>query len=244
MTKILVISDIHANLPAFEAVLADAADDFDAAWCLGDVVGYGARPNECVELLKSLPNLVCLLGNHDAAVLGQIDVETFNLGAAKSALWTQKSLSHESFNFLRTLPERTEALGVTLVHGSPRNPVWEYLMDIYSARDNFSAFDTAVCLVGHTHVPLIYELDREHNRAVLTRFINPVLHRITTRAILNPGSVGQPRDYDSRAAYAIFSLEEQLWDCRRVPYDIPTAQKWILEAGLPHRHAERLEFGW
>ena len=243
MTRILVISDIHANLPALEAVLSDAVG-YDGVWCLGDLVGYGPRPNECIQLIRSLPNLVCLLGNHDAAVLGQIDVESFNHEASQSAVWTQKKLNAGNVEFLKTLPESTVVQGVSMAHGSPRNPVWEYLLDIYTARDNFEYFTTETCLVGHTHVPLTYELLENPRRAVLTQFVGTGAHRITTRSILNPGSVGQPRDYDPRASYAIYSPEDKLWEFHRVVYDIPTVQKWILEAGLPPRHAERLEFGW
>ena len=131
-----------------------------------------------------------------------------------------------------------------MAHGSPRNPVWEYLLDIYTAHDNFDFFETQTCLVGHTHVPLAYELTEDGTKSVLTQFSGSVGHRITTRTILNPGSVGQPRDYDPRASYAIYSPDENWWECHRVAYDILTVQKWILEAGLPARHAERLEFGW
>lgn len=245
MTRALVISDIHANLPALEAVLADAAEQgYDAAWCLGDLVGYGPCPNECIDAIRDLPELVCLMGNHDAAMLGRIDIDSFNREAGQSALWTQNTLTEDSRAFLQSLQVKAEVDRVTLAHGSPRNPVWEYLVDIYTARDNFNHFTTDSCLVGHTHVPLAYELRENPRRAVLTQFVGPAFYHIHGRTILNPGSVGQPRDYDPRASYAIYSVEEEAFEIHRVPYDIAAAQKWILEAGLPGRHAERLEFGW
>jgi len=243
MTKILVVSDIHANLNALEAVLSDAKN-YDGVWCLGDLVGYGPDPNECIQIIRFLPNLVCLLGNHDAAILGQIDVESFNREASQSALWTRRSMCAESLEYLKTLPETVVEQGVTLAHGSPRNPVWEYLLDIYTARDNFGYFNTKTCLVGHTHVPLTYQLSENSQVVTLKQFTGNTIHPINTRAILNPGSVGQPRDYDPRSSYAIYHLEEQRWESHRVEYDIHAVQKRILAAGLPARHAERLEMGW
>ena len=245
MTQVLVISDIHANLPALEAVLTDAGEiGYDQVWCLGDVVGYGSRPNECIERIRTLPGLVCLLGNHDAAMLGQIDIESFNREAGQSAMWTKNTLTESSCEFLKSLTIKTVVQDVTLAHGSPRNPVWEYLVDIYTARDNFAHFNTLTCLVGHTHVPLAYQLEENPRRSILTQFVGPAAYPINGRAILNPGSVGQPRDYDPRASYAIYDLEKEHFEIHRVAYDVTTAQKWILEAGLPGRHAERLEYGW
>ncbi len=243
MTKILVISDIHANRNALEAVLEDAGD-FDGVWCLGDLVGYGPDPNECIQRISTLPNLVCLLGNHDSAVLGNIGIESFNREASIAAVWTREHLNPNSLEYLHSLPEFVETQGVTLAHGSPRNPVWEYLLDIYTAQDNFSYFTTQVCLVGHTHIPLAYILVEEQQKVILKQFQIGEHLQINQRTILNPGSVGQPRDYDPRASYAIYHLEENLWDCRRVAYEIESVQQRIITAGLPPRHAERLSLGW
>ncbi len=243
MTKILVISDIHANLNALEAVI-NAAGEFDGVWCLGDLVGYGPDPNECIERINALPNLVCLLGNHDSAVLGNIGVESFNREASIAAVWTRNHLTASSLKYLNSLPELVDTHGVTLAHGSPRNPVWEYLLDIYTAQDNFSCFTTRVCLVGHTHIPLAYIFYEGQQKVVLKQFQVGEQHRILQRTILNPGSVGQPRDYDPRASYAIYHLEENLWSACRVAYDIEGVQQRIIEAGLPERHAERLSLGW
>lgn len=243
MTKILVISDVHANHTALQAVL-DAAGDFDGVWCLGDLVGYGPDPNECIQTIKELPDLVCLLGNHDAAVLGKIDIDSFNQEARLAAIWTLQQLDEENLDYLRQLPDYVVDQDVTLVHGSPRNPVWEYILDIYSAEENFKYFDTPICLVGHTHIPLVYQKVEGNPKVRLIQFQEGSIYKVTSRAILNPGSVGQPRDYDPRAAYAIFDLEAKQWESHRISYDIQSVQDRIHEAGLPARHAERLSVGW
>jgi len=243
MTKILVISDIHANFSALQAVLNDAPD-YDAVWCLGDLVGYGPDPNECIEEIRRLPGLVCLLGNHDAAVLGQIDTDSFNREASIAAIWTRNNLNMENEQFLQQLPDYFVVGDVTLAHGSPRNPVWEYLLDTYSAEGNFNYFDTLCCFVGHTHIPLIYYMSSDDHKVHLKQIQDETTLQISSRSILNPGSVGQPRDYDPRAAYAIYEVETKQWESHRVAYDIQAVQKRILDAGLPARHAERLLTGW
>ena len=150
-----VISDIHANLTAFQAVIQDAGT-VDATWCLGDVVGYGPDPNECVALLRSLPGLTCLVGNHDAAALGEIDLAAFNRDASLSSQWTRAALTPENLDFLRGLQETLVNEQVTLAHGSPRNPIWEYILDIYTAWSNFEEFSQKVCIIGHSHIPLAF----------------------------------------------------------------------------------------
>lgn len=241
--RILVLSDIHANLSALEAVITDAGL-VDAVWCLGDVVGYGPDPNECIALLRGQANLTCLLGNHDAAVLGRIQLETFNHDARRSIEWIQEIISKESYLFLNTLPEKTQVENVTLAHGSPRNPVWEYVLDLYNASQNFNHFDTQICMVGHTHLPIAY-ITMENPRDV--RWVIPMegeTIQIDSRAILNPGSAGQPRDHDPRASYAVFDSEQNNWQIHRVAYDIRSVQKRIRAADLPPRHALRLTEGW
>jgi diadenosine tetraphosphatase ApaH/serine/threonine PP2A family protein phosphatase len=241
--RILVLSDIHANITALEAVLSDAGT-VDAVWCLGDVVGYGPDPNECVARLRMLPELVCRLGNHDAATLGRIPIETFNQDARRSIEWIQQVLTKESYTFLAQLPEKVVIEQVTLVHGSPRNPVWEYILDMHNATQNLKHFDTPICIVGHTHLPIAYLSVNGSND--LRWSVPPEGEQITiqSRAILNPGSVGQPRDHDPRASYAIFSPENSGWEVRRVDYDIRAVQKRIRSADLPMRHALRLIEGW
>jgi predicted phosphodiesterase len=241
--RILIISDIHANLPALEAVLLHSGE-IDAAWCLGDLVGYGPNPNECILQIRQLPNLVCLLGNHDAAALNQIDISSFNLDARRALLWTQQSLTFESMEYLRKLPESQVVMSVTLAHGSPRQPVWEYLLDTRTATQNFSYFETPFCFVGHSHLPAIYQLNNGHVQAELVIPKAQISTPLTPRAILNPGSVGQPRDRDPRASYAIFDSVNLFWEYRRVPYDITIVQNQMEQAGLPHRFIQRLTIGW
>ena len=240
---ILILSDIHANLAALEAVLADAGQP-EAVWCLGDVVGYGPDPNECIERLQGLPGLVCLLGNHDAAVLGKLELETFNLEARHAVLWTRTVLAPQHLQFLADRLERVDFDQVTLVHGSPREPVWEYLLDTQTATRNFNYFETPFCFVGHSHLPLIYQLEAGHTQADLYIPRPQQMLPMNPRAIFNPGSVGQPRDHNPRAAYALFDPVALTWELRRVEYDIPGVQKRMQQAGLPWRHIQRLSGGW
>ena len=238
---ILVLSDIHANLTAFEAVLEEAGD-VDAVWCLGDLVGYGPDHNECVTLAQSLPNLVCVLGNHDAAVTGHIPLDAFNMEAQRSVLWMRESISKDNLQYLTDLKETQIEGEATLVHGSPRNPVWEYILDVPVARDNFRYFDTRFCFVGHTHLPLLYSLNEAD-------MVGSILHsgdriEFNGRTIANPGSVGQPRDRDARASYALFDPVANTWESKRVTYDINAVKERIEEAGLPVRNAQRLSGGW
>jgi predicted phosphodiesterase len=241
--RILVLSDIHANLTALEAVLADAGS-VDATWCLGDVIGYGPDPNECVARIRMLPDLVCLLGNHDSAALSRIPIESFNQDARRSIEWLQNILTMESYTFLARLPDRVVEGNATLVHGSPRNPVWEYILDLHNATQNMDHFDTQLCMVGHTHLPIAYVAV---NGSREMRWMVPPVGEcieLTSRAILNPGSVGQPRDHDPRASYAIYYPEKYGWEIHRVEYDIRSVQKRIRAADLPMRHALRLIEGW
>ncbi|MBT3322276.1 MAG: metallophosphoesterase family protein [Anaerolineae bacterium] len=242
--RVLVVSDIHANYTAFEAVL-DNAGDFEALWCLGDIVGYGPDPNACVELLSEQKNLVCVPGNHDIAAMGQMPTEAFNGDARLSMLWQQRVLSASSMDFLNTLQQVIEPHEtVTLAHGSPRDPIWEYMINTLTARVNFLEFKTDFCFVGHTHVPSIFWYEEETDRVLLDipNAGEPI--ELQGRVILNPGSVGQPRDRDPRAAYAIFDTETKIWEPHRVEYDIKSVQARIREANLPERHALRLEEGW
>lgn len=239
--RTLVISDVHANLTALEAVIKDAAN-FDRVFCLGDLVGYGPDPNECIRLISSLPNLHCLMGNHDAAVLGFIKSSNFNWEAQQALSLQATMLSEESRHFLECLELEKDVSGIHMVHGSPRNPIWEYILDSFTALENFNAFSTQICLIGHSHVPSIFEL----NQAEKVRLLLPGhgdLWQSERRFILNPGSVGQPRDRNPKAAYLIFDDHEQTWQFRRVKYNVAEVQKRILQAGLIEKHAQRLERG-
>jgi diadenosine tetraphosphatase ApaH/serine/threonine PP2A family protein phosphatase len=241
--RILVISDIHANLTALNAVL-EAAGSVDEIWCLGDIVGYGPDPNECVERLHSLPNLVCLIGNHDAAALGNIDLNAFNREARASAHWTQGVLNADSRQFLNSLPERTVVQGVTLVHGSPRSPVWEYLLDPTSAYDNLAYYHTKLCFIGHTHIPVAFRMVDGMDEMEADLLKDGQSPTIEGRMFLNPGSVGQPRDHNPFAAFAIYNPDILVWRSRRVEYDIASVQDRMRLANLPARLIHRLVEGW
>ena len=241
--KVLVFSDIHANLSALSAVI-EAAGKVDAYWCLGDLVGYGPDPNECIELIKDLPNLVCILGNHDAAALDFIDIGIFNHDARRSAEWTKEQLSPSNKLFLSHLEDSYTNEIAMMVHGSPKNHIWEYLLDPYIAASNFEHFSTHLCFVGHTHIPACC-YDSIINDVPQWQFLyENDKPNLETRAILNPGSVGQPRDRDPRASFAIFDSGSHVWEQRRVEYDVFSVQERIINSGLPTNHALRLLDGW
>lgn len=243
--RCLVLSDIHANLTAFEAVLADAGH-FDVMWCLGDVIGYGPDPNECVARLREYPHL-CLSGNHDWAALGKLDLRGFNTDARISTEWTKRQLGPAARAYLQALPPSRVEAGYTLAHGSPRQPIWEYILDTLTAQHNFSAFDTTICLVGHTHIPAMFHVP-ERSTGVhacephVPQWDEPV-HLNSGRWIINPGSVGQPRDGNPDASYAILDLDENVWEYRRIRYPVQETQRRMREQGLPARLIERLAQG-
>ena len=241
--RILVLSDIHANLEAFQAVLADAAGDWDKIWFLGDLVGYGPDPNECTELLGSLDH-IGLSGNHDWAILGKLDIESFNDHAKSAVLWARGILKDDAREFIDSLPpaivpDRT----FSLAHASPRQPVWEYILDRDTAAINFHHFLTPYCLVGHTHVPIIFELTDNKTFITYPEYNTEVNLNGMGRSIINPGSVGQPRDSDPRAAYAFLDLDKMTWEFKRVTYDVEVTQRRMAEHGLSDRLITRLTYG-
>jgi diadenosine tetraphosphatase ApaH/serine/threonine PP2A family protein phosphatase len=240
--RFAILADIHSNLEAFEAVLgdADSRGGFDKIWCLGDVVGYGPDPNECIRRLRQFEN-VCIAGNHDWAAIGKMDTSEFNPVAATAANWTAEQLTAEYRDYLLSLPLTLREDGFTLAHGSPREPIWEYLLSTEAAQDNFAYFETVYCLVGHSHIPLIFELVSE--KAVFSEFRETNLKLEEKRMIINPGGVGQPRDGDPRASYAIYDSEAQTVSHYRVEYDIPATQKKMAEQGLPTTLILRLSVG-
>jgi diadenosine tetraphosphatase ApaH/serine/threonine PP2A family protein phosphatase len=198
-----------------------------------------------VEEVRQLPGLTCMLGNHDAAILGRMELSAFNGDARRSLTWTSNVLSADNMDFLRTLPHASCVRGdATLAHGSPRDPVWEYILNTLAARLNFEHFSTPFCFVGHSHIQSMFHLDEKTDRVsmALTRVGEPMV--LQPRTIVNPGSVGQPRDRDPRAAYAMFDTETRVWEARRVAYDVPAVQGRVREAGLPEKHAARLAEGW
>ncbi len=237
-----IVSDIHSNLAAFEAVL-EHMGPVDALWCLGDIVGYGPDPNECLELLRRHEH-VCVLGNHDAAAIGKLDTSDFNPAAATAAHWTARQLSERSRDYLLALPERLVLDPFTIVHGSPRHPIWEYITHDSQAAANFHLFASTACLVGHTHIPALF-VEQPSGRAMGTLPADGHEFSVAeTRLIANPGSIGQPRDGDPRAAYGIYDSDARTIEWRRVEYPIETTQKRMRQAGLPDRLIERLSFGW
>jgi diadenosine tetraphosphatase ApaH/serine/threonine PP2A family protein phosphatase len=241
--RVAVVADIHANLIAFDAVAADWGQ-VDEVWCLGDVVGYGPEPNECVARLRALPH-VCIPGNHDYAALGKIDVDDFNPAARAAAEWTAKQLTPESKTYLGALRETERKDPFTLVHGSPASPIWEYLLDTGAASASFEQLATPHALIGHSHVPLMFVA--EAGGRVGGQLLHPgaAIELAGARRILNPGSVGQPRDGDPRASYAIVDVEGDrlTFELRRVPYDVATTQQRMRAVGLPTPLVDRLAVG-
>jgi len=239
--RVAVISDVHANYHALEAVLEqiDAAQ-VDAVWCLGDTVGYGPRPNDCCATVQQRADL-CLVGNHDLVVLGELTVSDFNDEAAAAALWTSQVLTQESRTFLESLKPFAETDGVDLFHASARDPVWEYVLTEEAARATLQLSDAPLVLVGHSHVALALTLEGEEVQGGLAAADAEV--ELNGRWLLNPGSVGQPRDGDPRAAWLLLDLERMFAAFHRVAYSIEKTQSEMRERGLPRMLAARLERG-
>jgi diadenosine tetraphosphatase ApaH/serine/threonine PP2A family protein phosphatase len=240
--RVAVVSDIHSNLHALEAVLAAIdADAPDELWCLGDLVGYGPRPNECCATIAERAD-VCLAGNHDLAVRGTIDLEEFGGEAAVAARWTREVLAPEAQELLDRLAPAGSAHGVALYHGSARDPIWEYVLSDEGALATLELAGSPLVLVGHSHVALqVVESGEELAGGVAKGGSELELDGV--RALLNPGSVGQPRDGDPRAAYLLLDLDARRAHFRRVEYDVKLTQHEIRDAGLPEMLAGRLELG-
>ncbi|HSM23916.1 MAG TPA: metallophosphoesterase family protein [Anaerolineaceae bacterium] len=241
--RILIISDIHSNLEAIQAVVNNTGE-VDAVWCLGDLVGYGPDPDECIDLIKSLPNLSCIRGNHDAAILGEMDVRLFNQEARSTIDWQLSHLSTENIEFLKKLPDRLSISDCYLVHGSPRYPIWEYILDPFVARVNFDFFNEDYCFVGHSHQPLMCHWNPINEKINWNDQLNGQVNNLKPRTIINPGSVGQPRDNDPRASYGIFDDETKKWTLYRIDYPFQITQQKITENNLPEKNARRLAGGW
>ncbi len=288
-----ILSDVHGNGEALRAVFADidriSAERgvrIDQIWCLGDVVGYGPEPSECVQRIRARTD-ICIPGNHDWAVVGKLDLQDFSGTAAESAEWTREHLQPDERVYLKSLPQVTRVGDFTLAHGSPTNPIWEYLITPAVAAPNFAAFDTLFCVVGHTHLPTIF-LQPASERVVAAAVASPVTraqqqlamslpggpswsmmeHAVQDdrhqrdwdqcerlmpapglwvlppgyRAIINPGSVGQPRDGDPRASYVVYDSSLG-FEFRRVAYNIGATQRKIREKGLSAQLAARLSKG-
>jgi len=239
-----IIADIHANRAAFSAVLDDVKrrGGAEEVWCLGDIVGYGPDPHECIELLRQYSH-VCVVGNHDWAAIGKIDTGDFNPYAARASHWTAGQLTAEDIKYIDNLPLVAQRGDFTLVHGSPRNPIWEYLLSTSTAQENFAFFQSQFCLVGHSHVPQVFAYRESGDRAFSEFPADAVLTLAENRLIINPGGVGQPRDGDPRASYAIYDSEARVVIHYRVPYDIEATQAGMVEHGLPAPLIARLSHG-
>lgn len=240
---VAALSDIHANLQAFEAVLEAASEArADEVWCLGDLVGYGADPDDCVALAREHAD-VCLAGNHDLAVTGELSMHDFSPGAALAARWTQEVITDESLSFLESLRPSGERLGIGLFHGSPRDPVWEYVLSALLAELCFDTFDDRLGLIGHSHVALSFCRPEDGIASGEPRRGGDALDVTGGRWLINPGSVGQPRDGDPRAAWLLLDTEAGTARWMRTAYDVDGAQHAIRAARLPESLAERLEYG-
>ncbi|HET9756836.1 MAG TPA: metallophosphoesterase family protein [Candidatus Limnocylindrales bacterium] len=238
--RVAVLSDIHSNIVALDAVLLHAAD-VDAIWHLGDVVGYGPEPDAVVARLSER-EATGVRGNHDAAAIGGPEIDWFNPEARAAAEWTRDTMSSASRAWLADLPERLMIGDMTLVHGSPRDPLREYITDSEVAAANLGVLQTTHGLHGHTHVPVAWSATPDGVTLVQARDTT-ALELGTSRTLLNPGSVGQPRDGDPRAAYLVLDLEVGRVTWHRVVYDIEPVQAGIRAAGLPVRLAARLAIG-
>lgn len=243
--KYALLADIHSNLEALSAVLADIdrRGGIEEIWVLGDIVGYGPDPGECIKLLRSRKH-TAVSGNHDVFCTGKLDARyLLNPEAATACRWTSRVLSAEDMEYLNALPEVIEREDFTLVHGSPRDPLWEYIMSQSIALINFDYFRTKYCLVGHSHMPLVFKLEEDGHctNLPLSESVGVVLGK--DKMIINPGGVGQPRDGDPRASYAIYNSEAKMIRLHRVPYDIKLTQQKMVKHNLPVRLISRLEKG-
>ena len=238
--RTLIVSDIHSNLAALEAVLADAQarDGFQRVWCLGDIVGYGPEPVACVERLREL-DAVAVMGNHDAGAVGAVGLETFNPLAAMACRWTAGALTANARDLLRALPKTATEGVFALVHGSPQDPMWEYLVSYPQAQEAWRSVDSQGLLVGHSHLPFVC-VEGEGMRRVVGEDRHPMKE---ARVVINPGSVGQPRDGDPRAAYAVYDDASGEVKLRRTSYNIGVTQRRMKELGLPEPLIARLAVG-
>ena len=242
-SRVALISDVHGNLPAFQAVLEDIQrEGVDARWCLGDLVGYGAQPDECVALAREACE-VCLIGNHDMVVIGKLDITEFSHNAAVAAIWTQENIAQESVDYLAGLATHGQNGDLGLYHASPRDPVWEYVLSTSQAGACMDAMEPRVGAVGHSHVALWFTrgdagpVTGEHAPG------GTELDLSEGDWIVNPGGVGQPRDGDPRAAWLLLDLDAWSASWRRVEYPIDVAARAIEQAGLPDALSKRLYVG-
>ena len=241
--RVAIVSDIHGNRHAFEAVLdAIEASECEEMWCLGDLVGYGAEPDACVELARRHA-AICLAGNHDLGVRGDLPLEQFSRGAALAARWTQATIAPETREYLDSLEPMNVDEQVGMYHASPRDPIWEYVLSSLQADLCLDAQSHRICLVGHSHVALSFSREPGEPATGQTRAADEELDLDSGEWLINPGSVGQPRDGDPRAAWLELDLDGLTAGYRRTDYDIEGAAAAIRAARLPDSLAERLLYG-
>jgi diadenosine tetraphosphatase ApaH/serine/threonine PP2A family protein phosphatase len=244
--RVAVITDIHANLPALEAVLeAVDANDIEEIWCLGDVVGYGAQPDACTDIVRERCDL-CLVGNHDLAVLGSLDVAAFSEAAAEAVVWTRENVAGRTLEFLRELEPTGRRDGYGMFHASPRDPIWEYVLSTEQADACLDAQEDRIGLIGHSHVSLFFTRPASKEGGDVRGAQagdGSLLDLSGGHWLVNPGSVGQPRDSDPRAAWLELDTDEQTARFHRAPYDVERAAESIVAAGLPRRLGDRLFIG-
>ncbi len=235
--KLAVFSDIHSNIEALDCVLEKISlENVDGIICCGDIVGYGPEPNECIEKIKRLNDLKIVAGNHDRAAIGLFDVNWFNDNAKAAILWTSSQLTEESKKFLTELPEKIVEENFTAVHGSPREPINEYLIKPSDMQENLQFFETQICFIGHSHYPFVYT-----SNGIYTELRESESIQIVSKSIINAGSVGQPRDGDNRACFMILEGNEITF--HRVEYDIEKVQNKMREEFLPEALITRLSYG-
>jgi predicted phosphodiesterase len=238
--RVAVLSDIHANLTALDAVLGSIGS-IDAVWHLGDVVGYGPEPDGVVERLAAI-GAVGVRGNHDAAAVGGDEIEWFNPDARRAMEWTRGRISATTRQALAALPDRHAGDEFSLVHGSPREPLWEYIVSVPIARANLASLTTPIGFYGHTHLPMVFA-ERDGVVEQIEPADGSVFALAGRRALVNPGSVGQPRDGVPTASYLLLDTDAERCTWHRVAYDIPTVQAAMADAGLPGRLIDRLSYG-
>jgi predicted phosphodiesterase len=242
--KFGIISDIHSNSEALDCILNNM-EKVDELICLGDIVGYGADPNYCVKKIKDL-NCRCIGGNHDFGVIGKININYFNDAARKAILWTSRKLEENNKKFLLNLNKKIQVIeNIFAVHGSPRDPIFEYILDKNSAYDIFKKYDFKIYFIGHSHLAGCFSFNKSNNQVNYTDFINGGYIEIlkNKRYIINCGSVGQPRDGNPDASYGIYDTEYKVIKIYRISYPIYLTQKKIINAGLPKVLADRLSWG-
>ncbi|HCF96817.1 MAG: metallophosphoesterase family protein [Verrucomicrobiota bacterium] len=239
--KIAILGDIHSNLEALTAVMADTREQEVTEYlCVGDIVGYNANPRECLEIVRQELKAVSVKGNHDEYIASDMPLTGFNPIAARAVEWQRNQLTAEERKYLGELPFKLQVKGVTLVHATLDSPSgWTYVTDKWAAEASFSYQLSSICFYGHTHIPLAFT---RAGRVKVSLYSSLSL-KLGTKYFINVGSVGQPRDGDPRAAYALYDTDESTVELRRVEYDIAKAQEKVIQAGLPERLAARLEIG-